>query len=398
MKNIEKYINETRGQINTEPVTSVKACNYYINNQLHVYDWLQEIDYPKHAINVIEVRFKNARKEFYRNELGIILNKGDLVAIASSPGHDVGIVSLTGELVYKQLQKHNIPFNYNFPKIYRRAKAADIQKWKKAIELESKFLVQARTIVSDLKIAMKIGDTEIQGDGTKVVFYYTAEERIDFRELIKIFADLFKIRIEMKQIGSRQESGRIGGMGTCGRVLCCVAWKTKFTSVTTNAARIQELSLNPIKLAGQCGKLKCCLNYELEAYKDAKKTFPDRKIILRTRTSTASYQKSDVFKRIMWYSSDNSFNMTPVPVERVEQIIEMNKNNKKPETLLQDNRDINEIISKKHNINFTKENEILNSEKKPVNKKTTIKKKKLRRTANYKKNKLTKKIPKVRKT
>ena len=391
MKEIKKYINQTRGQINTEPINSVKACDYYINNQLHVYNWLQEIDNPKHAINIIEVRFKNARKEFFRNELGITLNKGDLVAIASSPGHDVGIVSLTGELVYKQLQKHKIPFTNNFPKIYRRAKAADIEKWKRAIELESKFLKQAKIIVSDLKIAMKIGDVEIQGDGTKAVFYYTAEDRIDFRELIKIFADTFKIRIEMKQIGSRQESGRIGGMGTCGRVLCCVGWKTAFVSVTTNAARIQELSLNPIKLAGQCGKLKCCLNYELDAYKEVRKTFPDRKIILKTKTGNASYQKSDVFKRIMWYASDsaNSFNMTPLPVERVEQIIEMNKNNKKPETLLQDTRDINDIISKKHNITFTKENNAHKTEKKPVIKKV---KKKFVKTK-----KLKKKIPKVRK-
>ena len=388
MDNLKQYIKHTRGCLNYG-IDDIDNCNKYnLSNKLNVYDWLENIENPKHSINIVELRFKNTRKEFYQNDIGINLNIGDLIAVEASPGHDIGIVSLTGELIYKQLNKLNIPIDSDFPKIYRRAKAIDIDKWKKAIEIETKFLSKSKDIVADLNINMKIGDIELQGDGTKAIFYYTAEERVDFRELIKIFADVFKIRIEMKQIGARQESGLIGGLGTCGRKLCCISWKTNFTSVTTNSARYQELSLNPTKLAGQCGKLKCCLNYEIDAYIEARKQFPDTKIVLKTKTGKCYFQKSDVFKKILWYSTaeQSSFNMVPVPIERVQTVIEMNKKGKKPESLLQDERNINDIINKKHNINISpatakpssknkiKKTTIKNSNKKNSNKKNSNKK------------------------
>ena len=300
--------------------------------KLNIYDWLYDI--PESQINgdLIEVRFKNTRKGFYKNVNQLRLMIGDIVAVEASPGHDIGIVSLTGELVLAQMRKANVPGDSDdFKKVYRKAKPADIDKWEEAIKLENSTMLKARKIAGDLKLEMKIGDVEYQGDNTKAIFYYIAEERVDFRELIKVLAEEFKIRIEMKQIGARQEAGRIGGIGSCGRELCCSSWITNFVSVTTNSARHQELSLNPQKLAGQCGKLKCCLNYEVDCYLDAQKDFPNTSIPLETEQGQAFHQKTDIFRRLMWYSFDkeSSTSLTPLPVERVLQIHEMNKRGEK---------------------------------------------------------------------
>jgi len=353
MENLEDYIKTTRGCTH---LNSDEKCRHATVNKLETYDWLENIQSPIESVDIIEVRFKYTRKDFFVNKTGEKFVSGDLIAVESSPGHDMGIVSLTGEIVYNQLRKLNIPLNADFKKVYRKAKDTDIEKWKKSIEREAELLLKSKEIVTALNIKMKIGDVELQGDGTKAIFYYTAEERVDFRELIKLLAENFRLRIEMKQIGARQESGRIGGLATCGRELCCISWKTNFTSVTTRAARLQELSLNPTRLAGQCGKLKCCLNYELDTYIDAKNDLPNTKIRLKTKEGLAYFQKSDVFKKIMWYTinPDKSYIIVPVPVERVEQIMKMNKKGVVPESLLQDKRDVGEMIRKKHNINAEK--------------------------------------------
>lgn len=322
------------------PITNISQCNC-INaeycSKLETFDWLSSIPETTRKIDLVEVRFKNTRKEFYVNSNSLRLKKGDIVAVESSPGHDIGIVSLTGELVYLQMKKNGISIDgQEFKKIYRKAKSADLEKWYDAVMLEHTTMLKARKIASDLKLDMKIGDVEYQGDRTKAIFYYIADERVDFRELIKILADTFKIRIEMRQIGARQEAGRIGGIGSCGRELCCSTWITNFVSVTTNAARYQEISLNPQKLAGQCSKLKCCLNYELDCYIDAQKDFPSTEIVLETIKGPAYHNKTDIFRRIMWYSFDaeNIVNITPVPIDRVKEIIELNKKGEKVETLI----------------------------------------------------------------
>ncbi len=317
---------------------SCAFCRPEHYNKLPVRNWLKDIPATPLTPQLVEVRFKNTRKDFFHNINRLNLVEGDVVAVEASPGHDIGIVSLTGELVTKKLHQQNIsPEEGEFKKIYRKAKDTDIEKWRQAVELEHQTMIKARKIARDLNLDMKIGDVEYQGDKTKAIFYYIAEERVDFRELIKILADEFKIRIEMRQIGTRQESGRIGGIGSCGRELCCSKWITNFISVTTNAARHQELSLNPQKLAGQCGKLKCCLNFELDSYLDAKKDFPDTSVKLETTKGTAYHQKTDIFKQILWYSfsPDSSENLTPVSVERVKQIIEINRQGEKVEHLAQ---------------------------------------------------------------
>ncbi len=307
------------------------------NFKLPTFDWLQNIPGGKSSNNLIEVRFKNTRKGIYNNVNLLRLKKGDVVAVEASPGHDIGIISLAGEIVNEQLRKLNLdPSKNEFKKVYRLAKDVDIEKWKEGQELENLTMLKARKIAADLDLNMKIGDVEYQGDRTKAIFYYIAEERVDFRELIKVLADQFKVRIEMRQIGARQEAGRIGGIGSCGRELCCSTWMTNFVSVSTNAARHQELSLNPQKLAGQCGKLKCCLNYELDIYIEAQKGFPSSEIYLETNDGTIYHKKTDIFKRIMWYSFDkkSSLNQFPVSVDRVFKIIEENKKGNKPELIL----------------------------------------------------------------
>jgi len=311
-------------------------CRAEHYSKLPTRNWLKDIPITPMAGEVVEVRFKNTRKDYFHNINHLPLTEGDIIAVEASPGHDIGIVSLTGELVQKKLRQQTPHTETNeLKKIYRKAKDTDIEKWRQAVALEHKTMIKARKIADDLNLDMKIGDVEYQGDKTKAIFYYIADERVDFRELIKILADEFKIRIEMRQIGTRQESGRIGGIGSCGRELCCSLWISNFVSVTTNAARHQELSLNPQKLAGQCGKLKCCLNYELDSYLDAKKDFPDTSVKLETEKGTAYHQKTDIFKQILWYSfsPDSSDNLTPVPVTRVKEVIELNKQGKKAENL-----------------------------------------------------------------
>lgn len=307
-------------------------------NKLNVFDWLANMQLPhgQQPFDIAEIRFKNSRKEFFKNATGFPVMSGDIVAVEASPGHDIGIVSLTGELVRLQMKKKNIPVDSpEIKKIYRKAKQADIDKWNEAQKLENATMYRARTIAVNLKLEMKISDVEYQGDKTKAVFYYTADDRVDFRELIKKLADEFKVRIEMRQIGARQEASRLGGIGSCGRELCCATWLTDFRSVSTSAARYQQLSLNPLKLAGQCGKLKCCLNYELDSYLDAIKDFPDSTPKLESEKGKAFHQKTDIFKRIMFYSYiTEPDNFIPLPVDRVKEIIAMNKEGKMPPELL----------------------------------------------------------------
>ena len=305
--------------------------------KLDAYDWLKDID-PGSGntdFHIIEARFKNSRKEFFYLPEGLQLSEGDIIAVEAQPGHDIAIVTLTGYIVRLQLNKKRIsPDSDRIRKVYRKARTSDIEKWLNATSKENDTMIRTRRIVGELGLDMKINDVEYQGDNTKVIFYYTAEGRVDFRKLIKILAEEFRVRIEMKQIGVRQESGRLGGIGSCGRELCCSSWLTNFNSVSTVAARSQQLALNPQKLAGQCGKLKCCLNFEYNSYTEALERFPDSNIRLRTKKGTAYYVKADVFKEIMWYSyEDEPGGLHPVPVDDVHKVIAMNKRNKYPETL-----------------------------------------------------------------
>jgi len=308
-------------------------------SKLHVYDWLDDVMNIANPSDLVEVRFKNTRKDFFRNVNNLSLNQGDIVAVEASPGHDIGIVTLTGNLVIDQMKKHKVTLiNGEIRKIYRKAKQADIDKWKEAIALEHQTMIRSRQIANELKLNMKIGDVEYQGDKTKAIFYYLADDRVDFRQLIKVLADTFRIRIEMKQIGARQEAGRIGGIGPCGREICCASWITNFVSVNTNSARYQDISLNPQKLAGQCGKLKCCLNYEVDTYIDAQKDFPPSNIQLETENGIYQYQKADIFKRTYWYSQigDKSGAFFPVSVDRVKEIIRANQKGQKVSRLVQE--------------------------------------------------------------
>ena len=300
-------------------------------------NWLKDITPADKTVSsvFVEVRFKNSKKDFFKVFQSMKLEEGDVVAVESSPGHDIGIVTLTGDAVKLQMEKKNYRVEDDqMKKVYRRVRPSDIEKWVSSVELEDEIMFKSRKMASDLDLSMKINDVEYQGDGTKAIFYYTAEERVDFRELIKVLADAFNVRIEMRQIGARQESARLGGIGSCGREVCCATWLTNFTSVTTNNARTQQLSLNPSKLAGQCGKLKCCLNFENDMYLEALEEFPDHEIIIKTKKGEAEYQKADVFKRFIWYSyiNDNA-SMLAIPLDKVKNIIEMNRKGEIPEKL-----------------------------------------------------------------
>ncbi|MCB0799179.1 MAG: hypothetical protein H6545_05005 [Bacteroidales bacterium] len=306
-------------------------------HKLSEYNWLADLPFDDRCNEVVEVRFKNTRKGFYRNVNGLRLEVDDIVAVEASPGHDIGYVSMTGYLVREQLKKMKIrPVVEEMKKVYRKARPVDLQKWDEAKKLEDSTMLRSRQIAENLGLAMKIGDVEYQGDKTKAIFYYLADERVDFRQLIKVLAEEFHVRIEMRQIGARQEAGRIGGIGTCGRELCCSTHLSNFNSVTTSHARYQDLSLNPQKLAGQCGKLKCCLNYELDCYIDAQKEFPSREVSLELAGGTAYFVKMEVHTGVYWYSTDPRIaaDMTPVPVERVREIIRLNRKGIKPESLL----------------------------------------------------------------
>lgn len=306
-------------------------------NKLNVFDWLANMELPhgQEPFDCVEVRFKNSRKEFFRNVNGLELKVGDIVAVEASPGHDVGMVSVVGELARIQMKHKKVkPTSDKINKIYRIARQSDIDKWKKARDREDSTMFRAREVANTLGLKMKISDVEFQGDNTKAIFYYTADGRVDFRELIKKLADEFRIRVEMKQIGMRQEAGRLGGIGSCGRELCCSTWLTDFRSVSTSAARYQQLSLNPMKLAGQCGKLKCCLNYELDGYVEALEEFPKTKIKLETENGKAFFQKMDIFKKRMWYAyEEEPMKFIELDVDRVNEIIAMNEKGKKPRDL-----------------------------------------------------------------
>jgi len=306
-------------------------------NKLTVFDWLGNMSLPADMTPFygVEVRFKNGRKEFFDNRDQLSLSIGDVVATEASPGHDIGIVTLTGELVRVQIKRKKESMNLeSYPKIYRKASQKDIDLWQSLRQKEDEVQKRSREIAMGLKLKMKISDVEFQGDGSKAIFYYTAEERVDFRQLIKEFARAFGTRIEMKQVGFRQEAARLGGIGSCGRELCCSTWLTDFRSVNTGAARYQQLSLNPQKLAGQCGKLKCCLNFELDAYMEALKVFPKMEVKLKTEKGVALCQKIDIFKGLMWYCYDKEFmNWHELPVAKVNEIIEANKKGQKVESL-----------------------------------------------------------------
>lgn len=314
------------------------ACGTGGCNKLNVFDWLGNMSLPsgQAPFDVVEIRFKNSRKDFFRNVNHLTLNVGDIVAVEANPGHDVGVVSLTGELVKLQMKKKNVHFDSaEVRKVYRKAKQSDIDKWKEAQNLEVDTMYRARTIALQLGLQMKLSDVEYQGDKSKAIFYYTADERVDFRELIKKLAEEFKVRIEMRQIGARQEASRLGGIGACGRELCCSTWLTDYRTVSTSAARYQQLSLNPMKLAGQCGKLKCCLNYELDSYVDALKEFPemDNKR-LNSEKGDAFLVKTDIFKRVMWFAYRKEPDVfLPLSIERVKEVMAMNQANQLPESV-----------------------------------------------------------------
>jgi cell fate regulator YaaT (PSP1 superfamily) len=306
-------------------------------SKFDTHDWLNDLPLPEgfKVIDLVEVQFKNNRKDFFRLPSDMTVEVGDIVAVEASPGHDIGIISMAGEIVRFQVHKKKVdPRSPDLKKVYRKARLTDIEKWMTAVESETTTMYKAREIAIRLNLLMKINDVEYQGDNTKAVFYYTADDRVDFRELIKILAEEFKVRIEMRQIGARQEASRLGGIGSCGRELCCATWMNDFHSVTTNSARVQQLSMNPQKLAGQCGKLKCCLNYEFETYQDAIKGFPDADVVLKTRKGDAIHQKTDIFRKLMWYAYVNDpSNFMAIPVEKVIQVIEDNKAGNMPEKL-----------------------------------------------------------------
>ncbi|WP_455170544.1 PSP1 domain-containing protein [Aegicerativicinus sediminis] len=314
------------------------TCGTDSCNKLTVFDWLANMKLPmgEEGFKGVEVRFKNGRKQYYHNSENIPLAIGDIVATQAKTGHDIGMVTLTGELVRVQMKRKKIALDdeENVLKIYRKANQKDIDIWCKVRDKEEPMKVKARQFAIDLNLRMKISDIEYQGDGSKATFYYTAEERVDFRELIKVFAREFRTRIEMRQVGFRQEASRLGGIGSCGRELCCSTWLTDFRSVSTSAARYQQLSLNPLKLAGQCGKLKCCLNYELDAYLDALKDFPKTETKLETAKGIASCQKTDIFKGFMWYAYEGEWmNWHKLTIEQAKEIIEKNKRNEKVASL-----------------------------------------------------------------
>lgn len=308
------------------------TCGTDSCNKLTVFDWLSNMTLPggQEPFDCVEVRFKNGRKEFFRNSEKLQLSISDVVATEAASGHDVGIVSLTGELVRVQMDKKKVDYKGEIPKIYRKATQKDIDIWQEARNREEAIQVRARELAIALNLEMKISDIEFQGDASKATFYYTANDRVDFRQLIKDYAAEFKIRIEMKQVGFRQEAARLGGIGSCGRELCCSSWLTDFRSVNTSAARYQQLSLNPQKLAGQCGKLKCCLNYELDTYLDALKGFPDMDTKILTEKGDAYCQKLDIFKGLMWFSyANNPAHWHMIKADQAKQIVALNKQGKK---------------------------------------------------------------------
>lgn len=315
-----------------------KGCGRQ-DKQLNTYDWLADIPNNNEDYDIVEVQFKNTRKGYFKNSNKLKIEKGDIVAVEANPGHDIGVVTLTGRLVQLQMKKANLKPDVEIRRIYRKAKPVDMEKYEEAKAKEHDTMIRSRQIALNLNLNMKIGDVEYQGDGNKAIFYYIADERVDFRQLIKVLAETFRVRIEMKQIGTRQEAGRIGGIGPCGRELCCATWMTNFVSVSTSAARYQDISLNPQKLAGQCAKLKCCLNYEVDIYVEAQKRLPSKEICLETTEGTFYFFKADILKGMITYSSDKNFlaNAATITSRRAFEIINMNKRGEKPESLIDTN-------------------------------------------------------------
>lgn len=317
------------------PMTA-SGCKNTSNKKLAVFDWLCDLPETRQDTDFVEVQFKNTRKGYYLNNTKILLEKGDMVAVEASPGHDVGEVTLVGRLVLNQMKKNGFsPETIEVKRVYRKAKQSDMERYYEAKAKEHETMIRARQIAESLNLNMKIGDVEYLGDGNKAIFYYIADERVDFRQLIKVFVDTFHIRVEMRQIGARQEAGRIGAIGPCGRELCCASWMSTFASVSTSSARHQDVSTNPQRLAGQCTKLKCCMNFEIDTYMDLLKDFPSKDTILETKDAVYYHFKTDLFKKLMTYSSSKQMaaNLVTLPVERVKEIIEMNKNGIKPDTL-----------------------------------------------------------------
>ena len=314
-----------------EPISYRPISKKELDNcsKMNVHNWMGHIHSPSNTdvCNIVEVRFKNSRKDFYRLPEGLEISEGDVVAVEGNPGHDIGIVTLSGELCRIQMKKKKLEPNSEFKRLYRRAKAADIEKWLQSLRKEDDMIFKTRDYANRYHLKMKVTDVEFQGDGTKAIFYYTADERVDFRQLIKSLAEEFKVRIEMKQIGARQEASRLGGIGTCGRELCCSTWLNSFNSVSTIVAKTQQLFPNPQKLAGQCGKLKCCLNYEYDVYVEALNKIPELGVELQTEKGVAIYHKVDVFKRLFWYSYQGSTELFPLSAESVKLIIDKNKKN-----------------------------------------------------------------------
>ena len=318
------------------------------DNKLNTYDWLSDIPGNAEEQDMVEVQFKNTRKGYYKNSNHLALEKGDIVAVEATPGHDIGTVTLTGRLVLLQVKKANLKPDAEIKRIYRKAKPVDLEKYEEAKSREHDTMIRSRKIAEDLGLQMKIGDVEYQGDGNKAIFYYIADERVDFRQLIKVLAEAFHVRIEMKQIGARQEAGRIGGIGPCGRELCCATWMKNFVSVSTSAARFQDISLNPQKLAGQCAKLKCCLNYEVDAYVECLKRLPSKEITLETLDNTYYFFKADILGGKITYSTDKSFlaNEATISSRRAFEVINMNKRGEKPEKLEDGNAVVEDPSSK----------------------------------------------------
>ena len=318
-----------------------------VRSKLQSYNWLADVPGSLNDFDIVEVTFKNTRKGFYRNSQHLQLAVGDMVAVEANPGHDIGRVSLMGSLVKLQMKRANLRPDAEILRIFRKAKQSDLDRFEEAKAKEIDTMIRSRKIAEDLHLNMKIGDVEYQGDGNKAIFYYIADERVDFRQLIKVLADVFKIRIEMKQIGARQEAGRIGGIGPCGRPLCCSSWMTNFVSVATSAARYQDISLNPQKLAGQCAKLKCCINFEVDGYVEATKKLPPRDVRLETKDNTYFHFKTDIFKREITYSTDKQIaaNLVTLSAERVFEVIALNKNGVRPEKLLLDDNQREKEIS-----------------------------------------------------
>ena len=313
---------------------SVKGCSRQ-TDKLNSYDWLADLPDNEQASELVEIQFKPPRKGYFLNSNNLQLEKGDIVAVEASPGHDIGTVTMTGRLVALQVKKANLRPGTEFKRIYRKARPVDMDKFAEAKAREHETMIESRQIAKNLGLEMKIGDVEYQGDGNKAIFYYIADDRVDFRQLIKVLAERFRVRIEMKQIGARQEAGRIGGIGPCGRELCCATWMTKFISVSTSAARFQDLSLNPQKLAGQCAKLKCCMNYEVDQYVEAGRRLPSREMQLETLEGTWYFFKADILTGMVTYSSDRrtAANLTTISARRAMEVIAINKEGRKPDEL-----------------------------------------------------------------